>query len=197
MDRLKYMKDSLMCIVESQMGNLQNVDTKELGEAVDMIKDLSEAIYYCTITEAMNKEDKEKSNGNGHAMYYTEPVVYVRDARGTNQSENNGRRYMMDDGMYNYAGEGGGTRYMMDYNYANDTGSMRDAREGRSGRSRKMYMESKHSHADKASQLRELEKYMQELAQDITEMIEDATPEEKQYLEKKITALASKVGQMK
>ena len=50
---------------------------------------------------------------------------------------------------------------------------------------------------DKASQLRELEKYMQELSQDIVEMINDASPEEKQYLEKKISALATKVGQMK
>ena len=29
-----------------------------MGEAIDMIKDLSEAIYYCTITEAMEKSDK-------------------------------------------------------------------------------------------------------------------------------------------
>jgi hypothetical protein len=32
---------------------LGEVDTKELGEAIDMIKDLEEAIYYCTVTEAM------------------------------------------------------------------------------------------------------------------------------------------------
>jgi hypothetical protein len=38
---------------------------------------------------------------------------------------------------------------------------------------------------------------MQELSQDITEMISDASLEEKQYLEKKITALASKIGAMK
>jgi hypothetical protein len=60
-----------------------------------------------------------------------------------------------------------------------------------------MYMEAKHAGRDKATQLRELEKYMQELSQDITEMIADASPEEKQYFEKKITALASKIGQMK
>ncbi len=73
----------------------------------------------------------------------------------------------------------------------------RDNREGRSYASRKMYMEAKEMKKDKASQLRELEKYMQELSQDIVEMISDSSPEEKQYLEKKISALASKVGQMK
>jgi hypothetical protein len=41
------------------MTHLDTVDTKELGEAIDMIKDLSEAIYYCTITEAMEKKDEE------------------------------------------------------------------------------------------------------------------------------------------
>lgn len=42
------------------MNHLENVDTKELGEAVDMIKDFSEAIYYCTITESMEKAEKEQ-----------------------------------------------------------------------------------------------------------------------------------------
>lgn len=67
MERLKMMKDTLMAAVQAQMGDLQNVCTEELGEAVDMIKDLSEAIYYCTITEAM-KEKEEK----GNTYYYTE-----------------------------------------------------------------------------------------------------------------------------
>ena len=78
-----------------------------------------------------------------------------------------------------------------------DPDKWRDEREGRSYNSRRMYMEARDMKRDKATQLRELERYMQELSQDITEMIADASPEEKQYLEKKITALASKIGQMK
>lgn len=66
MERLKSMKDTLMATVQAQMGNLQDVCTEELGEAIDMIKDLSEAIYYCTITEAMNEKEK------GNTYYYTE-----------------------------------------------------------------------------------------------------------------------------
>ena len=38
---------------------------------------------------------------------------------------------------------------------------------------------------------------MQELTGDIVDMIQDSSIEEKQYLEKKITALATKIGQMK
>jgi hypothetical protein len=45
--------------------------------------------------------------------------------------------------------------------------------------------------------LRELEKYMQELTNDIVEMIQDSSPEEKSYMEKKMITLATKIGQMK
>jgi hypothetical protein len=44
--------------------------------------------------------------------------------------------------------------------------------------------------------MRELEKYMQELTHEIIEMIDDATPEEKQYLTKRVTALANKIGSL-
>ena len=61
-EQMKMMKHTLMNCVQGQMGDLTSVDAKELGEAVDMIKDLSEAIYYCTITESMEKSDREKKN---------------------------------------------------------------------------------------------------------------------------------------
>lgn len=188
-EKLQWMKDSLICVVENQLCNLNEVDTEELGEAIDMIKDLEEAIYYCTVTEAMNNPKKEynwemkKSDHHqkpeddrmyyrGYPMYYADSG-HVNSGNGTsNTNSSNGRNYY-DDPME------------------------RDEREGRSPMSRKMYMEAKHTGKDKVAQLRELEKYMQELSQDITEMIADASPEEKQYLEKKITALASKIGQMK
>lgn len=70
---------------------------------------------------------------------------------------------------------------------------LRDRREGRSPMSRKMYMESKELHKDKTTQLKDLENYMQELSMDIAEMIDDASPEEKQMLQSKITALANKI----
>ena len=38
-----------------------------------MIKDLSEAIYYCTITEAMEKSEEEPAPIN-NINYYTTPL---------------------------------------------------------------------------------------------------------------------------
>ncbi len=70
---------------------------------------------------------------------------------------------------------------------------LRDYREGRSPITRKNYMERKMHGGAKEAQMYELEKYMQELTSDITEMIEGASTEEKQMLQKKISALATKI----
>ena len=187
--KLEWMRDSLICVVENQLCNLEEVDAKELGEAVDMIKDLEEAIYYCTVTEAMKdnaemdwelKEDNHLQEPNSNSrMYYS------------------GKRYPMMHSDKDYYHRDDGTVTIDSNGHGSDDHMQRDDREGRSYNSRRMYMEAKDMKRDKAIQLRELERYMQELSQDITEMIADASPEEKQYLEKKITALASKIGQMK
>ncbi len=223
-ERLKSMKEAFMVAVEGQMYNLAEVDAEELGEVVDMIKDLSEAIYYCEVAEAMEKSEKEGKNGNGQQqemMYYT-PMYYgggqmYYNGNGQNGGGRNGNQYTERSGntdgrdmprmYYNGSSENnasGGNRSGGSNGSANgQTGqyserefpmAFQDGREGRSPRSRRMYMESKETHQDKAAQLKELERYLQELATDITEMIEDSSPEEKQYLSKKLSALASKVN---
>ena len=171
-DRLQHMKETLMCAVEMQLCELGEVDTKELGEAIDMIKDLEEAIYYCTVTEAMNKPTHKMEKQDHYKEYEDGRMYYNTEGNSSRNYMDSGRNYM-DEPMW------------------------RDEREGRSYNSRRMYMEAKEMKKDKASQLRELEKYMQELTQDMTEMIGDASTDEKSYLEKKLTALATKIGQMK
>lgn len=139
--KLMYMEELLIAEAEKQFECLDEVCTKELGEVIDMIKDLKEAIYYETVTKAMEADDS----------YETEKSDY----------------------------------------HSSDS---RSEYEGKSSHSRQLYIEAKHMNKDKAIQLRELEKYVQELSQDVIDMIADSSPEEKQYLEKKITALASKIG---
>ena len=166
------MKDALVAQVQNQLGHLASVDAKELGEVVDMIKDLSESIYYCTVTEAMEESAKHPT-----AMYYTERPYYpsFRD-----MDKETGRMYYSEPGMM--------------YTEREYPLTLRDYREGRSPMSRKMYMESKELHHDKAVQIKELEKYVQELGSDITEMIRDASPEEKQLLAQRIATLAQKIN---
>ena len=191
-DRLKHMKETLMCAVEMQLCELGEVDTKELGEAIDMIKDLEEAIYYCTVTEAMT--NPQKIEKRDHHQEYDEGRMYYSpsnssggnmnssNSNGGNTNSSSGRNYMERD---------------RGYKMETDEPRWRDEREGHSYENRRMYMEAKEMKKDKTFQLRELEKYMQELGQDITDMISDASADEKAYLEKKISALAVKIGQMK
>ena len=49
--------------------------------------------------------------------------------------------------------------------------------------SRKNYMESKEKSHDPSTHMKELEKYLQELSQDVTELVQKASPEEKQLLQ--------------
>lgn len=55
MDKLKAIKCTLEKKVYSQLDHIDDVCVEELGEVIDMIKDLSKAIYYCTIVEAMEE----------------------------------------------------------------------------------------------------------------------------------------------
>lgn len=191
-DRMKYMKEALMNCVQGQLGDLSSVDAKELGEAVDMIKDLSEAIYYCTITESMEESKKEKEE---EMKYY--PASYYRD-----MDRAYGSMYYSESGGGNSGGSrnySGGSRGYQDGNRQSQGESrnypieIRDYREGRSPMTRKNYMERKMHGGAKEAQMYELEKYMQELTSDINEMMEGASPEEKQMLQKKLSALTTNI----
>ena len=195
MEQLKAIENTLMSTKQSQMGNLHNVDTKELGEAIDMIKDLEEAMYYCTITKAMEEKKDD------HNKYYPDKMKYIPYDYDRDMDRNNGRMYYDGypiSGAYNNnrGNSSSGSNGISSGSYSERELpiELRDYREGRSGRSRRTYMEAKEMHQDKSVYLKELEKYMTELSQDITEMIENASPEEKQLLEKKMTALASKIS---
>lgn len=187
MEILKEMKHTLMRAAQAQMTHLDCVNTEELGAVIDMIKDLEEAMYYCTITEAMNKKE-EKGYGEYRGdtnIYYSEPL---RD-RYDRMYYDGGQTYKTyanehDNGVANGVHSDGRT----DHN--------RDPREGNSSKQRRMYMESKQMHHGKAKQLQELEKYMKDLSSDLVEMIEDASPEEKQYLGNRLSALASKIAKL-
>ena len=201
MKQLKQMKETLVGAVQGQLGNLGQADYRELGAAVDMIKDLSEAIYYCSIVESM-KEAQEKEEmmmkmGGGQQqqqqqqqqpqsmMYFHERVrepYYERD-----MDRNQGRMYYNGGGNGNSSGgNSGGSRGYSEPSYTNQN-------EGRSGQRRRTYMESKKMNTDKNMHIRELEEYAHELTNDILEMVQDASPEEKQTLKKKILELSNKM----
>lgn len=125
--------------------------------------------------------------------YYTTPMYnkmypdYYRD-----RERNGGYMYYPGGGGNNSSSttnNGGTTSYYTEMPYD----MRRDPREGRSPIRRRMYMEGKEMHKDSNSQMKELEAYLQELSTDITEMIRDASPEEKATLHQKMTTLANKI----
>lgn len=167
---MKKIAESLMYEVECQLHDLSCVDAKELGEVVDMIKDLQEAIYYETVTKAMEE-----------GLDYD--VAYYGDKYRKPQHSKTGEPYRRKGEPYH---DWERDAWAPDPNH--------DEREGRSHLTRKTYMEAKELHMDQSRKMQELEKYMQELTKDITEMIADASAEEKQLLKTKVSTLASKIA---
>lgn len=228
---------------------IENVDAKELGEVVDMIKDLYEAkkfmvesCYYKQIMEKMEEhdfDDEEDIMDEGRRGYRGQPRSqsgrYM--SRGDGRRSNRGRgsrrgyessmmeyddmdyedmQYMRDMdrpyGRMGYSGSGSSGGSSMGGSTSGQSGSSnmgggssnsgqmgysdggRDRREGRSGQSRRGYMEAKEQGKDKQQKMKELEDYMKELSTDVTEMIGDASPEEKSLLKQKMQVLMQKIG---
>lgn len=147
MHQLKWIKEQIANAVCAQLSCIEKVNTHELGEAIDALKDLEEAMYYCSKI----KRGEKKVCEHCHKLLEEEEEKLEQEL---------------------------------------------DKHEGRSYMSRCAYMKAKQEHKDKATKIKELDKYMQELTEDILEMIDDTCPEERQLLEKKITHLTSKIAQL-
>lgn len=201
---------------------IENVDTKEMGEVAEILNELCEAEYFCTITKAMKESEYgEEYDMNGpmeERRYYRgrlrDSMGRFKSRRGYDEMIGYEEMYPMEHyrdmdreyGRMYYSGSSGGSsgRGSMsgsmgsgNRSYGGDYG-MRDHREGRSGMSRRSYMETKEMHPgnsaeEKQAKTRELEKYMNELASDITEMIAGASAEEKTMLKTKMQTLMQKI----
>lgn len=178
MKKLCEMKDCLENLVQCELTNPSKANTHELGEAVDMIKDLYEAMYYSSIVKAMEENEE-------NTKYYR-PYDKKRIRRGRDTD--------LEDWMYDDYGYDKDNRGRYRERELTPDMMQRDPREGKSPISRKMYMESHELHHDSSKTMKELEKYMQELTEDIMDMIREATPEEKQVLKQKIATLSTKIN---
>lgn len=205
MEKLKQLKEMLMDGVISQTHQgLKSINREELGDAIDMIKDIEEIIYYCSITKAMEEREKEQEYMNKHYSSMNYPMYPQYTNNGGNSKNYDGdRMYYNGGGNSSYASNGGnnsggnnarggGSRGYSD-GWVMAPFDVRDYREGRSYMTRKNYMEGKEMHHDKAKQMQELDKYVQELTDDVLEMIHDASPEEKMALSQKMNTLANKI----
>lgn len=203
------------CLTEKALGELdkgvENVNTEEMGEAVDMIKDLCEAEYKAVIVKSMEKADEEEEE------YNKELLRALKDEYG----EEGGRRHY-DEYRYKttgrYAPKGKGS-YVgrrgyeeppyyhmyperdMDREYGRmyytEPTSAHTAESGYD-RAKRMYTETKEMHKantpeDKEHKMKSLDSYTKELASDITGMVADMSAEEKNLLRTKLSTLVSKI----
>lgn len=199
---------------------IENVNTDEMGKVTDMLKDLAEAMYYRTLTNIMEEYDIEDVQGMLDRRFYDDYRYkttgrYAPKGRGSYV----GRRgyeeppymHMMNredlqdwnsmserERMRDLDRASRGRMYYTETEPMRKDGGMRDSREGKAGMMRKGYMETKEMHKgttpqDKEANMHSLEEYLKELSEDLTGLLSEMTPEERQMAKTKITTLAAKM----
>lgn len=199
---------------------IENVNTDEMGKVTDMLKDLAEAMYYRTLTNIMEESDVEdalgmldrrfyddyrykttgryapKGRGSyvGRRGYEEPPYMHMMNREDLQDWDSMSERERMRD--LDRASRG--RMYYTETEPMRKDGGMRDSREGRAGMMRKGYMETKEMHKgstpqDKEANMRSLEEYLKELSEDLTGLLSEMTPEERQMAKTKITTLAAKM----
>lgn len=189
---------------------IENIDTKEMGEVAEILKELSEAEYYSKISKAMD----EAEYGEDYDEHGRIPKRYYRGQPRDSMGRYMRRRgyeeppyYHMTPDMYKEhdpeywrdMDRHEGKMYYTEMDKMHGSEMMRDHREGRAGQQRRTYMETKEMHPgntveEKQKKMKELETYMTELGGDITEMVSGASQEEKNLLKTKLQTLAQKIS---
>ena len=187
--RMHDMIEKLTECAKSQFDNgLESVDTCEMGKVIDMIKDLAEAIYYRTLTKTMDESEDEEilkmfdrygRDKRFYDHYRYEDGRFAPKGRGTYRRNYDEPMWHMTPEMYRDM-----DREPYGRMYYTEPTHMHDSREGKSGMSRRTYMDTRDAHKantqqDKEAKMHDLEAYMRELSDDLTEIIADMILEEK------------------
>lgn len=172
------------------------MDESEYGEDYDENGPMEERRYYRGQPRDSRGRYMSRRGRRGYAepYYHMTPEMY----------KEHGPEYWRDmdrhEGRMYYGGDGGRGSGGMSGNMSGhgDMNGGRDYREGRSGHARRGYMETKETHSgntpeDKQAKTKELEKYMNELSTDITEMITGMSNEEKTMMKAKMQTLLQKI----
>lgn len=193
MERIKSMKERAMYLAEQGLNqDVACINAKELGEVIDIVKDLEEACYYCAIVESMEEsKDDNKINEmmdkyipgytRNYRPMYDDVHMYSRMYTPSSTSGTSSRRYYEDYSM------------MPRRNYMpmdDDMTNVHHKMDGESWRYRRNYMEHKESGKDSS---KDLEEYAKTLTEDVMDMVNGMSASDKSVLKQKITTLASKI----
>ena len=208
---IERMHKMIECLTEKALCELEkgteNVDTCEMGQVVDMIKDLNEAEYKAVIVKAMKKADEEEEGYD---------KILLRELK-EEYGEDAGRRfydhYRYADGRFAPKGRGTYRRGYEEPPYWHMTPEMyrdMDKENGRMYYTEPMYTESRYESAkrayteskelhkgnepqDKEAKMRELEKYMKEMSDDLLNLMKGMSQEEMNMAKSKLSVLVSKM----
>ena len=204
--RMHCMIEKLSECAKSEMeSGIENVDTCEMGKVVDMMKDLSEAMYYRTLTKAMDESNLEETlemferYGDGRRFYDKYRYADGRFApkgRGTYRRGYDEPYYHMNPNMYREHEP----EYWRDMDrkdgkmYYTEPITM----ESRYDKAKRMYTETKAKHnsgsvEDKQLTLKEGEKMLNVIIDELMEMVSDATPEMKNMIKTKGMSAMQKI----
>lgn len=201
--RMHDMIEKLTECTKSQFDKgLESVDTCEMGKVIDMIKDLAEAMYYRTLTKTMDESEDEEilkmfdrygRDKRFYDHYRYENGRFAPKGRGTYRRNYDEPMWHMTPEMYRDM-----DREPYGRMYYTEPTHMHDSREGKSGMSRRTYMDTRDAHKantqqDKEAKMHDLETYMRELSDDLTELIAGMIPEEKNLAKSKLSTLVSKM----
>lgn len=209
--RMHCMIEKLAECAEKQFDNgIESVDTAEMGQVTDMLKDLAEAMYYRTLTKAMDDSDPEEimemfERYGDYGRRYYDHYRYA-DGRFAPKGRGSYRRGYDEPPYYHMTPE----MYRSMENYRDM--DRRDGRmyytepsmnsgvhtESRYDMAKRNYTESKELHRgntpeDKEQKMKELEKYLREIGSDIAELISDASTEEKNLLKNRMQVIMQKI----
>ena len=185
---------------------IENVDTCEMDKVVDMMKDLSEAMYYRTLTKAMQESDTEEimemfdKYGDDGKRYYDmwryKSGRFAPKGRGTRRGYEEPPYYHMTPDQYKEHDP----EYWRDLDrkdgkmYYTEPITM----ESRYDKAKRMYTETKAKHnsgsvEDKQLTLKEGEKMLNVIIDELMEMVSDATPEMKNMIKTKGMSAMQKI----
>lgn len=198
---------------------IENVDTKEMGEVADIIKDLAEAEYYAKISKAMDEAEYGEDYDYMGAYDERERKGYRgqrRDSRGRYMSRRGYESRMMPDmdyeemernrdfdresgKMYYSSGNmGGSSSGGMSSGSMGSQGGSRGYSESRYDRARRGYEETKAMHnsgsaEDKQLTMKEAEKMVNVIFDELEESLSDAPKEVKDMIKNKGMAKLQKI----
>lgn len=186
---------------------IENVNTCEMSEVTDMLRDLSEAMYHRVLTETMLEADTDdimemfdrygedrryydhwrykngrfapKGRGSYRRGYDAPPYYHMmpRYEMSIEDYKQHSPEYWRDYDKRNM-----NVMYYTDRDHLPEHGSEMPKNESRYDRAKRMYTETKNAHKsgsaeDKTITLREGEKMLNVIFDEISEMLQDASPE--------------------